>query len=103
MSIRGIISWDNPTTNVDGSAYNHATQGVGYELALNSEQPLLTLPFAFGNSFDMNSIEQYVALGYGTHTVRLRVVSRNGGTSAWASATFLKAPAPSAPANLAVD
>lgn len=103
MSIRGIISWDNPTTNVDGTPYNHATQGVGYEFALNSEQPLLTLPFAFGNSFDMNTVEAYTNLGYGTHTVRLRVVSRNGGTSAWASATFLKAPAPSAPANLAVD
>lgn len=103
MSVRGIISWDNPTTTVNGGPYNHATDGVGYELALNSEQPLLTLPFAFGNSFDMNAIEAYRNLDYGTHTVRLRVVSRNGGASAWASATFLKAAAPSAPTNLAVD
>lgn len=102
MSVRGIISWDNPTTNVDGSPYNHNTDGVGYELALNSEQPLLVLPFAFGNSFDMSSIAAFANLGYGTHTVRLRVISRNGGASAWASATFLKAPAPSAPANLEV-
>ncbi len=96
------LSWTNPTQNTDGSAYNHQTQGAGYELAFDRGEAVVTLPFAFGTSFDMADLDAYIALKSGDHIVGLRVVSREGARSAYAEATFRKVAVPMAPASLAV-
>lgn len=101
------LSWTNPTRNTDGSDYDHATQGAGYELAFNVEpdsqvDAVVSLPFALGTTFDMIDLQAYQNLPYGDHTVGLRVVSREGGASAFAVAPFRKVAIPLAPAGLAV-
>lgn len=98
------LSWVNPTQNTDGTAYNHVTQGAGYELALNSDDPTVTLPFALGTQFDMADLAAYQALPPGEHVARLRVVTREGVPSAWSNgATFRKIAIPLAPSAVAVD
>lgn len=97
-----ILSWANPTSRVDGSAYDHATQGAGYELSFNRQEAAVSLPFAFGTEFDMRDLAAYEELGYGNHIVGLRVVTREGEKSDYAEVPFRKVAPPMAPSNLAV-
>jgi hypothetical protein len=102
MANKTILNWTNPTQNTDNTAYNHQTGGKGYELALNSTEPQVVLPFAFGTQFDMKDLTGYQNLTSGSHVVRLRVVNKEDMPSAWASATFLKVGTPKAVADLVV-
>ncbi len=102
MANKTLLKWTNPTQNTDNTAYNHQTQGQGYELALNSTEPQVTLPFAFGTEFDMKDLQAYQSLTSGTHTARLRVVAKEGIPGLWASATFLKIGTPRAVTGLEV-
>lgn len=96
------LTWTNPTKNTDGSPYDQATMGAGYELSLNGEGATISLPFALGTEFDMKDLEAYIALPSGDHTVGLRVVSREGVPSDYSVASFRKIPTPAAVSNLAV-
>lgn len=98
------LMWENPTQNTDGTAYNAATENAGYELALDGEQPSVTLPFAFGTEFTLDSeVAAYDALPSGAHTVRLRVVNRDGIYSAWTGpGTFRKVGTPRVPASFQI-
>ncbi len=103
MTSKAKLTWVNPTVNTDGSAYDQATQGAGYELAFDaSDEAQVVLPFAFGSSFDMADLAAYTALKSGDHAAKLRVVTKEGEKSDWASVTFRKAPIPLAVKNLAV-
>ena len=103
MTNKTKLTWDNPTLNTDGTAYDQATQGAGYELAFDaSDEAQVVLPFALGTTFDMAALAAYDALKSGTHTAKLRVVTKEGEKSAYAAATFQKSGTPVAPKNLAV-
>jgi hypothetical protein len=102
MALKGILTWTNPTKYTDGTDYSHESAGAGYELSLDGAAAAVSLPFAFGTTFDMNELEQYRALKGGSHTVGLRVVTKAGVASEYAVATFQVALVPMAPASLAV-
>lgn len=93
------LTWVNPTQNTDGSAYDAATENAGYDLAIDGTVPSLSLPFAFGNEFQLDAATQaYADLVSGTHNLRLRVVNREGLTSDWTPpASFRKVGIPNPP------
>jgi hypothetical protein len=85
-----IVKWTNPTQYTDGTAYDAASLNAGYELSFDaSVEAQVVLPFAFGSQFDMADLEAYKALKAGSHKVNLRVISKQGAKSDWASGTFL--------------
>jgi hypothetical protein len=97
------LTWVNPTTYTDGTAYDPATENAGYELSINGAEASVALPFAFGTEFEMKDLEEYRQLPLGEHTVRLRVITKQGVASDYTGAvTFRKDGQPLAPANLAV-
>ncbi len=102
MALKGIISWVNPTTNTDGTAYDGATQNAGYTLQLDGVGQV-SIPLAYGTSFDMNTLAAFKALKSGYHTAALQVVTKQGVASDFSGAvTFSVAATPLAPSNLAV-
>jgi len=100
------ISWTNPTTRTDGTPYDVATQNAGYELALANPAgsalvPFISIPLAFGTSFDLSSAAAYQALPSGSYEFALAVTSKEGLTSAYSErAPFQIAVAPVAPTGL---
>lgn len=103
MAYQYIITWDNPTTNTDGSPYNAEQDNAGYELAFDNSPAAVALPFAFGTEFDLKTLEAFQSLTPGTHSVRLRVVNKGGIASDWTGgAPFQIYGTPLAPTNLAV-
>lgn len=95
------LTWENPTTNTDGTPYAPA-DNAGYELAIDGSGAV-GIPLAYGTSFDLNSLTAFTSLKSGSHSIALRVVSKQGVASDFSSAaTFLVTPTPMAPKNLAV-
>ena len=102
------VTWTNPTTRTNGTPYDAATENAGYELALANPAggpltPFISIPLAFGTSFDLSTAAAYQALPSGTYEFALAVTSKEGLTSAYsARATFQIAVAPVAPTGLVV-
>lgn len=102
------ITWTNPTARIDGSAYGQA-DNAGYELAIaaGASPPPVTgqvsIPVAWGTSFDISTLAAYQALAGGAYEFFLRVVDKAGVVSEWSNAApFSIARPPMAPTNLAV-
>ncbi len=104
MSNPHTISWVNPTTFTDGSAYAQ-TDNAGYTLQIDGVGAV-SIPLAFGTSFDLSTLAAYQALKKGTHTVALAAVAAaasGGQTSAFSNvSTFQISVPPSAPTSLAI-
>lgn len=93
------LSWTNPTTYTDGSAYPQA-DNAGYTIQLDGTGTV-SVPLAFGTSFDLSTLSAYTALKRGTHTVALQVVSKAGLASAFSTpASFQVEVPPNPPTNL---
>lgn len=102
MASPHTLSWTNPTTNTDGTAYNASTDNAGYTLQLDGVGTV-SIPLVFGTTFDMYTLDAFQALKAGLHTASLQVVSKQGVASDFSSAaTFSVAGKPSAPTNLVV-
>ena len=102
MAIKGIISWVNPVTNTDGTAYDAANQNAGYTLQFDGVGAV-SIPLVYGTSFDMNVLLAYTSLKSGSHTVELQSVTKGGVASAFSTpATFSVAAIPLAPTAVAV-
>lgn len=97
------ITWTNPTKNTDGGDYDAATENAGYELAFDAQTAAVSLPLAFGTSFDFGTTQAYQDLKSGSHSVKLAVVNKAGAKSAYsAPGNFRKAGVPSAPVLVSV-
>ena len=104
MSTKGIISWHNPTTNTDGSAFDANAQAGGFELQFDGAGVVDFLFTAGVNVFDMNTLDAYKALAEGPHNVALAIVNKSGVASAFsAPVTFQVTKTPDAPSAVAVD
>lgn len=103
MATKGIISWVNPTTNTDGTAYDGATLNAGYTLQLDGVGAV-SIPLAYGTSFDMNTLAAYKALKSDkTHTAALQVVTKAGVASDFSAPVTFSVPAiPMVPTSVAV-
>lgn len=103
MAVKGIINWVNPSTNTDGTAYDASKDNAGYTLQLDGVGQV-SIPLAYGTSFDMNSLDAYKALKSDkTHTAALQVVNKAGVASDFsAAATFSVVAVPSAPSSVSV-
>jgi hypothetical protein len=86
MAIKGLLSWVNPVTRADGTAYNQ-TQNAGYEIQFDGT-PAVSIPLSYGTSFDMTTLAAYNALIPGTHTVGIAVVDTGGLVSSFATTSF---------------
>lgn len=102
MTFKGHVTWANPAQYVDGTPYDHKKDGAGYEVAFDNDQAVVVLPFAYGNEFWLKDIAAYEVLPPGEHVVKLRVVTKGGEKSDWASAPFRKEPIPVPVSDLAV-
>lgn len=94
------LTWTNPATYIDGSAYGQA-DNAGYQIAFDG-QPAISIPLSWGTSFDLVTLAAYTALKKGTHTLALAPVSVKGVVGAFSSASFSVDLAPSAVTNLAL-
>lgn len=102
MSNPHTLSWTNPTTATDGSAYNQA-MNAGYQVSLDG-QAEVSIPMAWGTSFDLSTLAAFEALKSGTHTATLANVTTSGIVGvASAPVSFSLAPVPSAPTGLAIN
>lgn len=98
-----VLTWTNPTARVDGSAYTQA-QNAGYQLAFDGAAAAVSIPLAWGTTFDMATLAAYQALTPGSHSVTLAVVDTNGEASAPSGAvTFSLIAAPNPPTGLKVS
>lgn len=96
-----VLTWTNPTTNTDGSAMPQS-EFAGYQISFDGDAAV-SIPLAFGTTFDMGSLAAYEALKSGAHTVSLAVVSNAGIVGAASNAaSFSVAGTPSAPTGLTV-
>jgi hypothetical protein len=96
-----ILSWVNPTANTDGSAYTQS-DNAGYTIEIDGTGTV-SIPLAWGTSFDLSTLAEWSTLKSGTHTVALAVVSTAGVSSAYsAPATFSVLSVPNPPTGLAV-
>lgn len=71
------LNWTNPTAYTDGSVYAAATDNAGYTLQLDGVGAV-SIPLAFGTSYDLTSLDPYKTLKRGTHTLALAAVSKEG-------------------------
>jgi hypothetical protein len=95
------LTWVNPTTRLDGTPYNGASENAGYEISID-DQPAVSVPLQWGTSFELNSLALYSELKHGTHKVELIAVDKGGRRSPEsAPTTFQTYSPPSAPTNLA--
>lgn len=102
MSIKGQLTWVNPTTNTDLTAYDAATQNAGYTVKIDGVGAV-SIPLAFGTSFDLNLLDAYKRLASGPHTLAMQVVNKSGVASDFsAAATFSIDAVPMAPTSVAV-
>lgn len=96
------VNWVNPTTYTDGSAYDQS-DNAGYTLQLDGVGAV-SIPLAWGTSFDLTSLGQYKDLKRGDHTVAVAVVSKAGVQSDFSvPATFSIEVPPMAPTSVVVD
>lgn len=96
-----VATWTNPTVDTDGNPYGQ-NDNAGYTLAIDGA-PGVSVPLAYGTSFDLGSLAAVQALKSGPHNVSLALVSKAGVTGVFSSpATFPVLATPAAPANLAV-
>lgn len=100
VSNPSTVTWKNPTTYIDGSAYGQA-DNAGYQLSFDA-QPVVSVPLAWGTSFDLTSLAAYKALKKGAHTLTFQAVSKGGVASVPATAPFQIEIAPSAVTDLAL-
>lgn len=103
MAVKGILSWVNPTTNTDGSAYDGAADNAGYTIEIDG-QGEVSVPLAYGTNFDLNQLADYQALKAGSHTVAIAAVTKEGVASDFsAPASFsVAAKVPSSPTGVSV-
>lgn len=98
---KSTLTWQNPATYTDGSAYVQA-DNAGYTLKIDGD-PSVSIPLAWGTSFDLATLAAYQALKRGTHSVSLAAVSKEGLASDFSTpVTFPVAVAPVAPTHLAL-
>lgn len=103
MSLQGQLSWVNPSTNTDGSAFSAATDLAGIQIEFDAA-PVVSVPVSFNaNTFDLTTLAAYNSLKSGDHTVAISVVNTAGSPSALSpSDTFSIAVVPNAPSGLAI-
>lgn len=102
MATPHVLSWDNPTVNIDGTTFDPTTQ-AGINIVLDSEAAV-SVPLASGTSFDMASLAAYEALKSGAHTVGIELVTVGGTTSALSNvASFSIVATPMAPTSLKIS
>lgn len=96
------LTWVNPTTREDGSAYDQS-QNAGYEIQFDG-QAAVSVPLAYGTSFDLELLDAYHALAAGTHQLGLAVVDTGGLVSSFSTVSFpvFSKSRPAAPTNLAL-
>ncbi len=101
MSNPHVITWVNPTTNTDGSPFSQA-ECAGYQVSFDGEAAV-SIPLAYGTSFDLSTLAAYQSLTTGSHKVTLSVVSTAGTVSAPSNAaSFSIAATPSPATQLAI-
>lgn len=95
-----VMNWTNPTTDTDGNPYG-ANDNAGYTITIDGS-PGVSVPLAFGTTFDIGTLDVVKALKSGPHAATLALVSKQGIEGAAAGpVTFSRAATPMAPANLA--
>ncbi len=83
MAAGHTINWVNPVSRADGTAYTQA-QNAGYTLAFDGNNTV-SVPLAWGTSFDMSTTSAFEALTVGSHTVSIASVDTGGLQSAFST------------------
>jgi hypothetical protein len=96
-----VVKWDNPTAYTDGSTYGQQ-DNAGYTIQLDGVGAI-SVPLAWGTSFDISTLSAYAALKRGTHKVAVAAVSKEGAQSDFsAPSPFPVVFPPMAPTNVQV-
>lgn len=100
MSSPHVLSWVNPTTYSDGVTPYPQADNAGYTIELDGAGAV-SVPLAWGTTFDLSTLAAFQALSHGSHTVALAAVSVTGGQGAFSAPdTFSVVLAPMAPTSL---
>lgn len=103
MTAPHVLNWTNPTANTDGSAYTQS-QNAGYTIQIDGTGAAVSVPLAWGTSFDLSTLALWSGLKSGSHTVALAAVSTGGQQSAFSTPASFPVPAtPNSPSNLSVS
>jgi hypothetical protein len=100
MSNPYLMTWDNPTTNTDGTVLPQ-TDIAGYQIGVDSA-PAVSVPIGFATSFDLTTLAGFSGLKSGQHTASLAVVNKEGTVGVAATTTFPVLAVPATVTNLAV-
>lgn len=102
MTAPHTLTWTNPTTNTDGTAYDAATENAGYTIQIDGTGAV-SIPLAYGTTFDLSLLDAFTSLKSGAHSLALQVTNKQGVSSAFsASATFPVVGTPLAPTAVVV-
>lgn len=73
------LKWVGPTTYTDGSSFGEADL-AGFQITVDGN-PAVNVPMAYTatNAYEFDIAD--LSLAYGTHTVTVATVARNGGVS----------------------
>lgn len=104
MSFKPVtLTWVNPTAREDGTTYDAKTENAGYTIQVDGTAAV-SIPLAFGTSFDLTTLGLFVDLKQGNHTAALAAVDKAGGQSAFSGAvTFPRNYSPRAPTALVIS
>ena len=86
----------NPTTFTDGSAFSASTDTAGYEIQIDGAAAV-SIPNGYLTTFDLSTLAVWSTLKSGMHTVALAVVTKEGATGVYGSASFPVLGIPAAP------
>lgn len=99
------MTWTNPTTDTDGNPYGQG-DNAGYSIMVDG-QPAVSVPLAWGTSFDLAQLAAVQALKSGSHTAQLALISspaKGGVTGLYTAPVMFSVYAtPNAPANLSIS
>lgn len=93
--------WTNPGTREDGEVYGQANN-AGYEIGFDG-LAAVSIPLAWGTTFDLSTLAAFKALKTGTHTLQLSAVDTTGIVGDPGSATFQYSSPPMAPTGVSVN
>jgi hypothetical protein len=86
----------------DGTPFTGQTDTTGYQIAIDAT-PAVSIPIGYATTFDMSTLAVWPTLKTGQHSVQLAVVTKEGVTGLFGTATFPILGVPVAPTALVVS
>lgn len=101
MTAGHTLTWTNPTQMTDGTPFAASSDTSGYQIEIDGAAAV-GIPIGYATTFDMSTLAVWPTLKTGTHTVGLAVVTKEGVTGNFGTATFPILGVPMAPTALSV-